>query len=208
MEKQQKSNQINVPKLTYEDEVLSFRQTGKIPKQPRLRKYATDEEAKQVAIQQRKICHARYQLQKAQFKQQAEDSQVFAVKRLKKFVITDKKHLEQIHNIIDWYDETMINIKKTIEQGEQLSKNDSQRDQLAILSITLEQKPTDEVNSNDQTTGSENIEQTNDVENKEFSNENVSDPQKKNLKFDIYDIAISEDDCTELLRELRNRYSN
>ncbi|KAA6362026.1 MAG: hypothetical protein EZS28_042447 [Streblomastix strix] len=194
MEKQQKSNWINVPKLTYEDEVLSFRQTGKIPKQPRQRKYATDEEAKQVAIQQRKICHARYQLQKAQFKQQAEDSQVFAVKRLKKFVITDKKHLEQIHNIIDLYDDTMINIKKTIEQGEQLSN--------------LEQKTADEVNSNDQTTGSENIEQTNDVENQEFSNENVSDPQKKNLKFDIYDIAISEDDCTELLRELRNRYTN
>ncbi|KAA6361571.1 MAG: hypothetical protein EZS28_042902, partial [Streblomastix strix] len=168
--------------------------TGKMPKQPRQRKYATDEEAKQAAIQQRKICHARYKLQKAQLKQQAEDSQVFALKRLKKFIITDKKHLEQIHNIIDLYDDTMIEIKGIIEQGVQLSNIDS--------------KPDDEVNSNDQLTGSDNIQQHNDAITQEFTNENVNDNQKKNLKFDMYDIAISEDDCTELLHELRNRYAD
>ncbi|KAA6374913.1 MAG: hypothetical protein EZS28_029560 [Streblomastix strix] len=194
MEKQQISNQVIIPKITYEDEILSFRKTGKMLKQPRLRKYATDEEAKQAAIQQRKVCHARYQLQKAKFKQQAEDSQVFAIKRLKKFVITDKKHLEIIHNIIDMYDDTMIEIKRTIEQGEQLSN--------------LEYKPDDEVNSNDQTTGSDTIQQPNDAITQEFTNENVSDTLKKNLKFDMYDIAVSEDDCTELLHELRNRYTS
>ncbi|KAA6391341.1 MAG: hypothetical protein EZS28_013130 [Streblomastix strix] len=220
MQKQQKSNWLNVPKLTYEDEVLSFRQTGKIPKQPRVRKYATDEEAKQVAIQQRKICHARYQLQKAQFKQQAEDSQVFAIKRLKKFVITDKKHLEQIHNIIDLYDETMIEIKKTIEQGEIQGNVDDSNGCQSIQSdeINTETALSHRENSNDQISEQSlanyqfaNSDNSND---NRLSPDNVSDSlkiedlKKKQPIANYNDIAISEDDCTELLRELRNRYES
>ncbi|KAA6353705.1 MAG: hypothetical protein EZS28_050768 [Streblomastix strix] len=155
-------------------------------------------------MQQRKICHARYQLQKAQFKQQAEDSQVFAVKRLKKFVITDKKLLEQIHNIIDLYDETMINIKKTIEQEEIQGNVDDSNGCQSIQSdeINAETALSLRENSDEQIISSDNTNEN------RLTPDKISDSQKKNLKFDMYDIAISEDDCTELLRELRNRYTN
>ncbi|KAA6357153.1 MAG: hypothetical protein EZS28_047320 [Streblomastix strix] len=108
----------------------------------------------------------------------------------------------------------MIEIKKTIEQGEIQGNVDDSNGCQSIQSdeINTESALSHRENSNDQISEQSlanyqfaNSDNSND---NRLSPDNVSDSQKKNLKFDMFDIAISEDDCTELLRELKNKYTN